>query len=90
MRQWIARPIGYSIPRWLLAAALFGFVIVGMPSSSASQGTDSPTMDQNYPNPFTGSTTINYTIPNPGGHVSINLYNLLGEQVQNLVEDPAF
>ena len=46
-------------------------------------------LDQNYPNPFNVSTTlfttITYSIPE-AGHVSMNLYNLLGEQMETLVE----
>lgn len=39
-----------------------------------------------YPNPFNPSTTIQYTIANQT-HVSISVYNLLGEQVVMLVDN---
>ncbi|MFC1501948.1 transglutaminase domain-containing protein [bacterium] len=41
---------------------------------------------QNYPNPFNPVTMIRYTIPYRG-HVSIIIYNLLGREIETLVED---
>lgn len=42
-------------------------------------------LDQNYPNPFNPETTIQYTIPQDS-KVTINIYNMLGQQIRNLVE----
>ncbi|MCF7803307.1 MAG: T9SS type A sorting domain-containing protein [Candidatus Marinimicrobia bacterium] len=40
---------------------------------------------RNYPNPFNPETTLEYTVPT-AGEVYINVYNLLGQQVANLVQ----
>ena len=41
---------------------------------------------QNYPNPFNPTTTINYVIPKKG-MVELSLFNLLGERVQQIVQE---
>ncbi len=41
-------------------------------------------LHQNYPNPFNPSTTITYSIPK-GANVQITVFNLLGEQIETLV-----
>jgi hypothetical protein len=42
-------------------------------------------LSQNYPNPFNPITTINYSIPKIN-HVSIIVYNAIGEEVVRLVD----
>ncbi|HEV8538637.1 MAG TPA: glycosyl hydrolase family 18 protein [Bacteroidota bacterium] len=47
---------------------------------------ESYNLDQNFPNPFNPSTTIRFDLPSPE-HVSLKLYNLIGEEVATLIDE---
>ncbi|HZY10561.1 MAG TPA: T9SS type A sorting domain-containing protein [Bacteroidota bacterium] len=46
-------------------------------------------LEQNYPNPFNPQTSMQFSLPTPS-LVTIKLYNLLGQEIQTLVEQQQY
>jgi hypothetical protein len=44
-------------------------------------------LNQNYPNPFNPSTQISFDVPIGGDHVMLNIYNILGQNVNTLINE---
>lgn len=42
-------------------------------------------LEQNYPNPFNAATEIRFSVPQ-SGHVSLRLYDMLGREIETLVD----
>ncbi len=54
-------------------------------SAEAEQNPDSYALFQNHPNPFTAKTLIEFSLP-LSGHVRMIVYDVLGRQVEQLVD----
>jgi hypothetical protein len=57
----------------------------GTPIGKTPQVPDKLTLDQNYPNPFNPTTNIRYVIPR-AGHVKLSIYNILGQEIETLID----
>lgn len=71
---------------WVASADTFQFVfnptVTGVLSSIKK--TNSYKLEANFPNPFNPTTTITYALPQ-AGHVSLRVFDVLGEEVAILV-----
>lgn len=77
----------YSL--FLISAVVFGLVLgfVILPESPVRAAfVDGIVLEQNYPNPFTTTTEIQFYIP-MNGHVLIRVFNTLGQEVGRPIDD---
>lgn len=93
--NWVLKEI---IPSTLVDLSILGYDTLFIPGLSAeiiqsitdvreqNFSVKGFTLEQNYPNPFNPSTVINYTIPK-ASFVKLNVYDILGREVAELVND---
>jgi len=58
----------------------------GLPTGPAVTAPVEYALEQNYPNPFNPSTTIEFTLLQPG-NVTLKVYNMLGQEVASLLDN---
>jgi len=62
-----------------------GAHLVSVPSQKLTVVPNNYFLGQNFPNPFNPSTAIYYHVPQ-STHVTIHMYNVLGQQIETLVD----
>jgi hypothetical protein len=74
---------------WILGSSFevlhASYLITGVPVIQSATPV-SVALGQNYPNPFNSSTVIQFGLPNDS-HVSLEVYNLLGEHIATILDE---
>ncbi|MFZ0391968.1 MAG: choice-of-anchor D domain-containing protein, partial [Calditrichia bacterium] len=82
---------GQTLPVQPFSANTMAYVRLGMLSGIDDQAAPMPVkafaLHQNYPNPFNPSTRIQYDIPQNNLPVRLQIFNILGQQVSELVNE---
>jgi len=83
--EFIAGNLTYSYGKYeLLVRGEYDFGAITTSIANKPAVPTTYTLSQNYPNPFNPTTTIQYGIVNEG-HVSLIIYNILGQEIKTLV-----
>jgi hypothetical protein len=92
MRFPIDNPFGISLKKVIIADAqneaiqnMEVAVVYGTVGVEEMVGPATATLQQNYPNPFTPSTTVEYDLEN-AGNADVQVYDLFGRRVAMLVQ----
>ena len=70
----------------LLLATVKGFLVTALPIQAGKSEFNTFELHQNYPNPFNQATTFVFNLSIPS-HVSIDVYNVHGRRVANVLND---
>ena len=79
----------YARRYWPFIASGSVLLVAAIAIAFAAEPLDGLELHQNFPNPFSSSTEIRYSTPEPG-HVLIHVMNAIGVEVQVLVNEAEF
>jgi hypothetical protein len=81
-------PFGEDIGSYIMMAAVDIRLedVVSENNQTIPRPVSQMTLNQNFPNPFNPSTTINFSIPREG-NVNLSVYNVRGQLVKTLVDN---
>jgi len=81
---WIVSTVGASFMGSPLATGQFSLFPVSRQDDPIN-GAEGPLIIQNHPNPFSETTTINYTLPE-AGYATLKVYSPQGMEIKTLVD----